>query len=142
MSEILLKQEKLKSCPWCNATPKLIMEPLWNGSHGYYGNYKYFIACRNPKCKINPRSHGCNTIIYKTENQCIDNAIKDWNERKDFTDDESSMKEITTVNVNDLIDKFTDMSRREVLLTNHSQDDLLNQIIGTIVKVALTGKEK
>ena len=52
------------------------------------------------------------------------------------------MKEITTVNVNDLIDKFTDMSRREVLLTNHSQDDLLNQIIGTIVKVALTGKEK
>ena len=45
-----------------------------------------------------------------------------------------------TVNVNKLIDRFTDMAKRETLLTgksNISQEDLLIQIIGTIAKVAM-----
>lgn len=43
------------------------------------------------------------------------------------------------VNVNELIETFSDMAKRETLLARGgvSQDDLLVQIIGTIVKVAM-----
>lgn len=42
------------------------------------------------------------------------------------------------VNVNKLIEKFTDMANRGTLLTGEvSQEDLLIQIIGIIVKVAM-----
>ena len=44
-----------------------------------------------------------------------------------------------TVNVNKLIERFTDMSNRGTLLTGRSNiihEDLLIQIIGTIAKVA------
>lgn len=45
------------------------------------------------------------------------------------------------VNVNKLIDTFTDMANRGTLLTgNVTQQDLLMQIIGTIVVVSI--KEK
>lgn len=45
----------------------------------------------------------------------------------------------TEINVNKLIETFTDMADRESLLTRGgiSQEDLLIQIIGTIVKVAM-----
>lgn len=44
-----------------------------------------------------------------------------------------------TVNVNKLIDTFTDMANRESLLARGgvSQQDLLIQIIGTIVHLAM-----
>lgn len=42
------------------------------------------------------------------------------------------------VNVNKLIEKFSGMAERESLLTGDvTQEDLLIQIIGTIVKVAM-----
>ena len=43
------------------------------------------------------------------------------------------------VNVNELIDKFSDMANRNTLLARGgvSQQDLLMQIIGTIVVVAM-----
>ena len=43
------------------------------------------------------------------------------------------------VNVNKLIETFSDMAKRETLLARGgvSQDDLLVQIVGTIVKVAM-----
>lgn len=42
------------------------------------------------------------------------------------------------VNVNKLIEKFSDMADREsLLISNVTQEDLLIQIIGTIVKVAM-----
>lgn len=43
------------------------------------------------------------------------------------------------INVNRLIEEFSDMASRESLLArgNVSQDDLLMQIIGTIVKVSM-----
>ena len=46
------------------------------------------------------------------------------------------------VNVEKLINKFTDMAHRGTLLINGnvSQEDLLLQIIGTIVKVAMDNK--
>lgn len=45
------------------------------------------------------------------------------------------------VNVNRLIETFTDMANRETLLASGdvSQQDLLNQIIGTIVHVVMEG---
>ena len=50
---------------------------------------------------------------------------------------QTKMKE--EVNVNKLIDTFTDMANRETLLTGNgvTQQDLLMQIIGTIVVVAM-----
>lgn len=47
------------------------------------------------------------------------------------------------VNVNKLIETFTDMANRESLLTGCgvSQEDLLVQIIGTIVKCAMEDSE-
>lgn len=50
---------------------------------------------------------------------------------------EVKMKE--EVNVNELIEIFSDMAKRETLLARGgvSQNDLLVQIIGTIVKVAM-----
>ena len=50
---------------------------------------------------------------------------------------EVKMKE--EVNVNELIETFSDMAKRETLLARGgvSQDDLLVQIVGTIVKVAM-----
>ena len=41
------------------------------------------------------------------------------------------------INIEKLINRFSDMAKRGTLLTGHNvtQDDLLSQIIGTIVKV-------
>ena len=42
------------------------------------------------------------------------------------------------VDANKLIEKFSDMANREVLLTGDvSQEDLLIQIVGTIAKAAM-----
>lgn len=47
------------------------------------------------------------------------------------------------VNCNKLIEKFEDMAKRNALLTrNVSQEDLLIQIIGAIVKCAMEGDEE
>lgn len=43
------------------------------------------------------------------------------------------------ININELINTFSDMAKRETLLARGgvTQEDLLMQIIGTIVKVAM-----
>ena len=38
----------LKPCPFCGKKVELIKEPLWHGSHGYYGSYEYVVKCRSP----------------------------------------------------------------------------------------------
>lgn len=49
----------------------------------------------------------------------------------------------TTVNVDDLIETFTSMSKRKSLLTKDElQEDLLIQIIGTILKVSMDTEKK
>lgn len=42
-----------------------------------------------------------------------------------------------TVKVDKLIERFVDMAKRDALLVNASKDDLVTQIIGTIVKTAM-----
>ena len=56
--------------------------------------------------------------------------------------EEINMNEM--VSVNKLIDRFTDMANRESLLARGgiSQQDLLLQIIGTIVHVAMSEGEE
>ena len=73
----------LKPCPFCNNESVFLdMQPLWNGSHGYYGKYKYIIKCQlcgctNDKC--------CGDDIYlntKEEiNELIRAIINHWNNR-------------------------------------------------------------
>lgn len=70
-----------KECPFCHVLPDIIKNPLWHGSQGYYGNYDYYVACRNKDCKIQPRTKSYNDIYDMTEQECIDKAIEDWNDR-------------------------------------------------------------
>ena len=74
-------KEYPKECPFCHNLPDIIKNPLCNGSHGYHGRYKYYIACRNENCKIKPKTYEYNDIYDMTEQECIDKAIEDWNDR-------------------------------------------------------------
>ena len=55
--------------------------------------------------------------------------------------EDSSLKE--TVNIKKLIERFEDMAKRETLLARGGvkQEDLLTQIIGTIIKTAMETEE-
>lgn len=70
----------LKQCPWCGATGSYHKEPLWHGSHGYVGNYEYYIQCSNPFCgAIAP--NGKVDDIYREEMIAREEAIIKWNTR-------------------------------------------------------------
>ena len=47
MGQIPLIKEMPKECPFCHDIPIVAKDPLWNESHGYYGNYEYYVACKN-----------------------------------------------------------------------------------------------
>ena len=81
MGQIPLIKEMPKECPFCHDIPIVAKDPLWNEGHGYYGNYEYYVACKNGKCKIHPRTKSYNDIYDMSENECIESAIKDWNSR-------------------------------------------------------------
>lgn len=68
-------------CPFCHNMPVLVKNPLWSDSHGYHGNYEYYVACKNEKCKINPRTKSYNDIYDMSEKECIEKVIEDWNTR-------------------------------------------------------------
>lgn len=68
-------------CPFCHDTPSIIKDPLWTNYHGYYGNHKYYVACENIDCKIQPRTKSYNDIYDMKEQECIDKSIEDWNNR-------------------------------------------------------------
>lgn len=81
MGQIPLIKEMPKECPFCHDIPIVAKDHVWNESHGYYGNYEYYVACKNGKCKIHPRTKSYNDIYDMSENECIESAIKDWNDR-------------------------------------------------------------
>lgn len=74
-------KELPKECPFCHDIPIVAKEPLWHGSHGYYGNYAYYVACKNENCKIMPSTKPYTDIYDMTEQECVDKSIKDWNNR-------------------------------------------------------------
>lgn len=71
----------LKTCPFCGKEVELKKEPLWNGSHGYFGCYEYVIKCDNPKCQCSINLWQ-NDTIYRSDEEAKRNAIKAWNRRK------------------------------------------------------------
>ena len=78
---IPLMRISLKECPWCHDMPVLAKDPLWSGSHGYHGNYEYYVACNNGNCKIKPCTKSYDNIYDMSEQECINKAIDDWNTR-------------------------------------------------------------
>lgn len=70
-------KEAPRGCPWCHSIPVIAEEPL------YHGHYEYSIVCRNKECKINPRTRSYSDIYDMSGNECIEAAIKDWNDRGD-----------------------------------------------------------
>lgn len=69
-----------KECPFCHITPSVAQDPLWHGSHGYKGNYDYYVTCTNENCKVQPKTK-VYSDIYMTGQECVDKAIADWNDR-------------------------------------------------------------
>jgi hypothetical protein len=77
-----IKMEELpKECPFCHDIPIVAKDPMWHGSHGYYGNYEYYVACMNFDCKVQPKTKSYNDIYGMTEQECIDKSIENWNSR-------------------------------------------------------------
>ena len=72
--------KKLKKCPWCKERPKLFKKELWHGSHGYRGNYDYYVKCDNINCKIQPQTTHYSDV-YKDASYAINKACSDWNDR-------------------------------------------------------------
>ncbi len=70
--------EQLKPCPFCGNIPYIEKIPLWHGSHGYYGCFKFDIHCDKCGCTVNL---GKNNTIYTDEKQALNNAINAWNRR-------------------------------------------------------------
>lgn len=70
-----------KECPFCHDIPIVAKDHLWHGSHGYYGNYEYYVACMNQNCKVQPKIKAYNDIYDMTEQECVDKSIEDWNSR-------------------------------------------------------------
>ena len=69
---------ELKPCPFCGTEVELRREPLWNGSHGYHGCFKFAVKC--PKCGCSVDYIDSDTI-YRSEEEAIANVTKAWNER-------------------------------------------------------------
>ena len=75
---------ELMPCPFCGTEVKLEKIPLWHGSHGYHGCYKFEIECKN--CGARP-NYQQNDTIYRNEEEAKTNTIKSWNRRaNDETD--------------------------------------------------------
>ena len=70
-------KEYPKECPFCHALPDIVKKPL----KYFCRNYDYYIACQNKDYKIQPRTRAYNDIYDMTEQECIDKAIEDWNDR-------------------------------------------------------------
>ena len=81
MAQIPFMKEMPKECPWCHQIPAVEEVPLWHGSHGYHGNYEYYVGCKNERCKVRPRTTAYNDIYHGDKQKCIDACIKDWNDR-------------------------------------------------------------
>ena len=70
--------DRIKPCPFCGEEVYLEQKPLWNGSHGYVGDYEFVIECHNCGCTIN---YSKNNTVYNSEYEARDNVIKAWNRR-------------------------------------------------------------
>lgn len=66
---------KVNNCPICGNEPTLKKNEMWEGTHGYYGNYSYLYTCE--RCKL-VKSDGI-TDIYTTPLNAQKLAIKNWN---------------------------------------------------------------
>lgn len=66
-----------KECPFCHDIPTVAKDPLYS----YRGNYKYYIACMNQNCKVQPKTKAYTDIYEMTEQECVDKSIEDWNSR-------------------------------------------------------------
>ena len=74
-------KEYPNECPFCHNLPDIVKNPLRNGSHGYHGRYKYYIACRNENYKIKLKTYEYNDIYNMTEKECIEKEIEEWKDR-------------------------------------------------------------
>ena len=88
-----MRRRGLKRCPWCGSHASLIKEKLWqehsyNGqitTHGYVGNYQYYILCDNEECwAVAP--NGKIDDIYRSPEEAIRIAKETWQRRADDDD--------------------------------------------------------
>ena len=87
------KRRSLLPCPWCQSVASLTQTPLWqeyeyNGrkeTHGYTGNYEYYVQCSNIEClAIAPG--GKIDDIYRAPEDAMRIAKEIWNRRATCSD--------------------------------------------------------
>lgn len=83
-----MRRRGLKLCPWCGSHASLIQDKLWqehsyNGqtiTHGYVGNYEYYVCCDNNECwAVAP--NGKIDDIYRSPEEAIRLAKEAWQRR-------------------------------------------------------------
>lgn len=77
----MCEAQKLKVCPFCKGEAELIKEPLWNGGHGYFDCYEFYVKCSNLNCFVKPKSKSYHTIYEKNYQIQISKAVNAWNDR-------------------------------------------------------------
>lgn len=80
MKSIMNLQVRLRKCPFCHKPAYLFKEELWHGSHGYYGNYIYYVGCNNDECNVKPKTIAIDDI-YRDTGLAIQESVNRWNER-------------------------------------------------------------
>ena len=101
---------KLKPCPFCGSEVTLTKDPLWEGSHGYIGDYEFNIECGQCGCNICLNQ---NTTIYRTEDEAIKNAISQWNKRSDCIKNREDYNHIRHHKERNVIERTIDMTSLE-----------------------------
>lgn len=75
-----MKPVQIKSCPWCGGVGHMVIEPMWNGSHGYHGCYSWEIHCAQCGATA-PNGKFDNIYLSQEEAEC--KALAAWNKRKE-----------------------------------------------------------
>lgn len=75
-----MKPVQIKSCPWCGGAGHMHIEPLWRGSHGYYGCYSWEVHCT--QCNA-AAPNGKFDDIYLSSEEAESKALEAWNNRKE-----------------------------------------------------------
>lgn len=71
----------LKPCPFCGSEVFITRDALWDGDHGYYNNYEFYVKC--DECGATKNFKENNTIYYGTEIELQKSVMEQWNQRPD-----------------------------------------------------------
>ena len=72
-----LHEPELEECPFCHRPVDICREEI----SGYKGSYRYYVACRNKKCTVQPATRKVDDI-YRSFEEAVTISINRWNNRE------------------------------------------------------------